>query len=245
MSSPDYDWIRLGIIVLCCASFTEAKINHNIAGKNNIFSHKSVKGANVPASTFLLDWNQLKSSSSSATREELFRMQRNTFMGPSTTYRHYNGLGRIAAYDLSQPFNLFNPFTQNKQHVTPKPLQPIFKSLPIVHWEPEASPQSVVSKPKITLDKSLEIQEANKFPELKKIIKKKPQLKSPEKLTRKVEPFFPYLPKSKSETGSGLFFDSSLHDRTSIFEKSGGRNRIISNSLSRFKVFQAVPDEEF
>ena len=35
MTSLDYDWIRLGIIVLCLASSASAHIGYNIAGKVN------------------------------------------------------------------------------------------------------------------------------------------------------------------------------------------------------------------
>ena len=35
MTSLDYDWIRLGIIVLCLASSASAHIGYNVAGKVN------------------------------------------------------------------------------------------------------------------------------------------------------------------------------------------------------------------
>ena len=36
MSSLDYEWIRLGIVVLCLFSCTEARIDQSIPGKDNL-----------------------------------------------------------------------------------------------------------------------------------------------------------------------------------------------------------------
>ena len=256
---------------LLCAMYS------SILGQNYIFGQNSVKDANVPASTFLLDWNQLRSTPS-ATRDELFRMQRNTFIGLPTKYHHHKGLGRVAAYELPNQFNLFNPFSPNPQvaaskplppvskslpiapskpkqlpqsallksndafaptpQVTaPKPLQPVSKSLPIIPSKPKQLPKAADLKSKDAFNKILKLQEFKRLQQIKKKIEGNTPSKFPEKLPRKVEPFFPSLPKPISERRSGIISDSL---------KSGGSDhQIIRNSLSRFKVYQAVPDEDF
>merc|ERR1719211_541215 len=132
MISLDYDWIRLGIVVLCFASFnTEARIDYSNTGRNSIFSQNIVKDANVPASTFLLDWDQLKSVS--ATRDELFRMQRHTYMLNPITYNHYNGIGNS---QFQHKFSLFDPFTPRPNTVTPKSVEIIPNSIQSTSFTP-------------------------------------------------------------------------------------------------------------
>lgn len=106
MTSLDYDWIRLGIIVLCLASSASAHIGYNVAGENGVFSRGSIKDSRVPASTYLLDRNDFKSSSS-ITRDQLFRHQRHTYLFAP----FYNSIG---GFGVPHNFKLFNPYTKAK-----------------------------------------------------------------------------------------------------------------------------------
>jgi len=106
MTSLDYDWIRLGIIVLCLASSASAHIGYNVAGENGAFSRGSIKDSRVPASTYLLDRNDFKSSSS-ITRDQLFRHQRHTYLFSP----FYNSIG---GFGVPHNFKLFNPYTKAK-----------------------------------------------------------------------------------------------------------------------------------
>jgi len=106
MTSLDYDWIRLGIIVLCLASSASAHIGYNIAGENGAFSRGSIKDSRLPASTYLLDRNDFKSTSS-ITRDQLFRHQRHTYLFSP----FYNSIG---GFGVPHNFKLFNPYTKAK-----------------------------------------------------------------------------------------------------------------------------------
>jgi hypothetical protein len=106
MTSLDYDWIRLGIIVLCLASSASAHVGYNVAGENGAFSRGSIKDSRLPASTYLLDRNDFKSSSS-ITRDQLFRHQRHTYLFSP----FYNSIG---GFGVPHNFKLFNPYTKAK-----------------------------------------------------------------------------------------------------------------------------------
>jgi len=106
MTFLDYDWIRLGIIVLCLASSASAHIGYNVAGENGAFSRGSIKDSRLPASTYFLDRNDFKSSSS-ITRDQLFRHQRHTYLFSP----FYNSIG---GFGVPHNFKLFNPYTKAK-----------------------------------------------------------------------------------------------------------------------------------
>jgi len=105
MTSLDYDWIRLGIIVLCLASSASAHIGYNVAGENGAFSRGSIRDSRLPASTYFLDRNDFKSPS--ITRDQLFRHQRHTYLFSP----FYNSIGGFGA---PHNFKLFNPYTKAK-----------------------------------------------------------------------------------------------------------------------------------
>jgi len=244
MISIDYDWIRLGIVILCFASFnTEARIDYHNAGKNSIFSKNIVKDAKVPASTFLLDWDQLKSAS--VTRDQLFRMQRHTYMLSPFTYNHYNGAGKS---NFQHKFNLFNPFTPRPKQLTPKSVEkipnpipsPSFASTPV-----DATVDAIINLLSTSNNKVTENKIKNQKLQLQKKTKKALKIKSPKMLPRKVEPFFPSLPESKPEVRSDALLHSPFYQRKTIPTGSSAIDDINNNLSSRFKVYQAVPDDDF
>jgi len=236
MISSDYDWIRLGIVFFCFASFrTEARIDYNSAGGNNIFGQNIVKDANVPASTFLLDWDQLKSAST--TRDELFRMQRHTYMLSPINYQYYNGAGKK---HFQHQFNLFNPFTPKPTKATPKPITIVPNSIPSASFASTPLPLPPIPNNKVTENKinSQKLQ-------LQKKIMKAPKTKSLEKLPRTIEPFFPSLHESKPEVRSDTPSRPSLNKQQWTPVRSSAIEEINNNLLSRFKVYQAVPGDDF
>lgn len=236
MISLDYDWIRLGIVFLCFASFsTDARIDYNNAGGNSFFSQNIVKDAKVPASTFLLDWDQLKSAS--VTRDELFRMQRHTYMLSPITYNHYNGARKST---FQHKFNLFNPFTPRPKTLTSKSVEIIPNSIPSAFFASTPIPLLPISNTKVTENKA-----KNQKLQLQNKIKKALKRKSPEKLPRKIEPFFPSLPESSSEVRSDALLRSPFYQRKTIPVGSSAIDEINNNFLSRFKVYQAVPGDDF
>jgi len=274
MISIDYDWIRLGIVLLCFASFNvEGRIDYNNAGGNSIFNQNIVKDANVPASTFLLDWDQLKSASrndynklqklQTATRDELFRMQRHTYMLSPITYNHYNG--KIPTkVNFQHQFSLFNPFTPGSKEVKPKSIEMIPNAIASVPFV--TTPAPLPSAPFVTTPAPLLTTSSTKAPQpeakseklqFRKKIKKQSKIKSLEKLPRKNDPLKNIRrflkAKSKPEAKPASVFRSPLKQEkpTPIKQekptpiRSSAIDESNDNHLSRFKVYQAVPDNDF
>lgn len=266
MIALDYDWIRLGLYLMCFASFNEARIDYNIAAQNNIFGQPTVKDAKVPASTFLLDRNQVNPS---LMRDQLLRMQRHTPFSSfhkfsPFTYQHYNGIGGT---NFPHRFNIYNHFgTQRKASDT------VFASLPAAASKPSPKskfqykivpksksadnttrkvqeklrfqvrpePKSLVPKSKSAVNTNLNRHEKLRIQALANKVKSKPTSKPPKKLSRKIEPFFPSLPSPSSETKPKKIVDLPFQDRK-LIQKHSGDNEIDNNLLPRFKIFQAVP----
>jgi len=216
MFSTDYDWIRLGFLFLACfASFSDARIDYSNGGHNSILSQNAVKGATVPASTFLLDWNQLKASAAS-TRDELYRMQRHAYMLSPITQQHYKG-GIAPSIEGQHQFSLFNPFSfANAEQVPAKKVQPSTKLIAskTFKFQPKSNP-----KPALPL----------------------PQTKSAEKVHMSVEPLLPSIPAARREPDFEPTFRSRKFQRKNLLVN----NDINSNHLSKFKVYEAVPGDAF
>jgi len=226
-SSVDYDWIRLGLLFLVCfASFSEARIDYSNRGHNSFLSQNSVKGATVPASTFLLDWNQLKASAA-ATRDELYRMQRHTYMLSPMSYQHYNGGGVAQNIEGQHHFSLFNPFAlaQNEpvptQNIQPNPNDISTNSL-------EFKPKS---KPTVALNH-----------EQRKPLKK---VHMPVKPISHLKHLKHALSASKTEPSTVPTFRSRKLEPKNTLAKHRGGNSIFHNHLSKFKVYEAVPGDAF
>jgi len=235
MSFVDYDWIRLGLLFLVgFASFSEARIDYSNRGHNNILSQNSVKDAIVPASTFLLDWNQLKASAA-ATRDELYRMQRHTYMLSPMSYQHYNGGSAAQNIDSEssninsasiQPsfqhqFSLFNPFALAQNEPVPtKNIQRNANVIPTNSLEFDSK-----SNPKMALNNQ--------------------QRRPTKKVHMAVEPLLPSLSSSKTEPNNFPTFRSrKFHPKNTLIKHSGSNN-FIHNALSKFKVYEAVPGDAF
>lgn len=211
------DWIRLGFLVLVSfASFSDARIDNNNGGHNSILSRNSVKGANVPASTFLLDWNQLKASTTS-TRDELYRMQRHAYMLNPITQQHYKG-GIAANIGGQHQFSLFNPFTFSPNEPVPsKTIQPNS------HFIPSNSIESTST-----------------------LALKTPPTNAPQKLHMAVKPLLPSIPTPPApEPDFTPRFRSRKFQRKNSFVNPEVHNSINHNHLSKFKVYEAVPEDAF
>ena len=78
----------------------------HFSGENGAFSRGSIKDSRLPASTYLLDRNDFKSTSS-ITRDQLFRHQRHTYLFSP----FYNSIG---GFGVPHNFKLFNPYTKAK-----------------------------------------------------------------------------------------------------------------------------------
>lgn len=239
MFPVDIEWIRLGLFFVCFASFTESRIDYNNAGGSNFFSENTVEGAQVPASTFLLDWNALKSSS--VTRNQLFRMQRQAYMSSPITRQHYHG---AATNEFQHQFSLFNPFTTTPQEAQPQNIEATVNLIPAKSLESEPSSSFVGTTPKTKVYK-IKKKPLGSFSESQKKRKYDALVKSPEKLPRKIGPFFPSIPTTKSERNLEPTHHSPLQQRKRVVFKSSRSNDINHNFLSKFKVYDAVPAEKF
>ena len=174
----------------------------------------------MPASTFLLDWDQLKSASrndynklqklQTATRDELFRMQRHTYMLSPITYNHYNG--KIPTkVNFQHQFSLFNPFTPGSKEVKPNSIEIVSNAIASAPFVTTPAPLLTTSS-----TKTLQHEAKSEKLQLQKEIKKQSKIKSPEKLSRKNDPLKDIRrflkPKSKPEPKPALVFRSPIKE---------------------------------
>jgi len=217
MFNFDHDWIRLGLLFLVSfASFSEARIGYSNGGYNSILSQNAVKGANVPASTFLLDWNQLKASTM-PTRDELYRMQRHAYVLSPMTQQHYKG-GIAPSIEGQHQFSLFNPFTFSPNEPVPaRTIQPNNHFI---------SSNTLESKPTLAL--------------------KHQPTEASQNLRKSVEPSqssFPAPP--KPEPNFTPTFRSRKFQRKNSLVNHNSNDNFNHNHLSKFKVYEAVPGDAF
>jgi hypothetical protein len=166
------------------------------------------------------------------------------------TYQHYNGIGKT---NFQHQFNLYNPFTPKPFDTPIKASEPNIQHLILAFpsstttasttasstTHPE--PKRLVPNPKSAPNATLKLQEKIRLQKLRNKIKKKPTSKSLEKITRKIEPFFPSIPTPSLEPKSGQIFNNQFQTKKSTIQKSSWHNEIDNNLLPRFKIFQAVP----
>jgi hypothetical protein len=164
-------------------------------------------------------------------------MQRHAYMLSPITYQHYNGAGKN---HFQHKFNLFNPFTPSPNNVTPKTISIVPNSIPSASVAPTPVPSRPIPNTKVT-EKKVNSQKL----QLQKKIIKAPKIKSPENLPTTIEPFFPSLPESKPEVRPDTPLRSPLQKQQWTPVRSSAIEEINNNLFPRFKVYQAVPGDDF
>lgn len=299
MTALGCDWIRIWVILMGFASLTRAdssaiaRIDYSRTAKNNVFGRNNGKGGIAPASTFLLDRNEIFPS---FTRDELFRIQRHAY-NIFSPIRNNDHSGTNLPYQVNQGSRFYTPFKPNLYYTstsrtplsffessTTESSKPIAEpNVEVQNWknvetskkftktpfrvhsdplldlsttkssksisEPKAEKEKVEKSEKINKKSNISIntilkhQEKRRLQVVRNKTKKKPvyrRLKYPlaKKLT--VSPLLPELLPSESISGS------TVDAFTKIKSKKGSVNRGINNNLQqKFKVFKAIPEENF
>jgi len=158
------------------------------------------------------------------------------------TYNHYNGK-LPTKVNFNHQFSLFNPFTPGPKETKPKSVQMIPNAIASVPFVTTPAPLITTSSIKTPQQEA----KSEKL-EVRKKIEKQSKRKSLEKLPRKNDPLKNIRrflkPKSKPEAKPAPVFRSPIKQEKPTPIRSSAIDESNNNHLSRFKVYQAVPDND-
>jgi len=104
MVSSVVNWIIIGLVFVCIASFAEARIDSSNSATNNFYVKENSRKAVIPASTTLLYQNDFNQPNfHSPTRDQLYRIQRHTYMFSPV------GFNAISNAQLPYHFSFYDP----------------------------------------------------------------------------------------------------------------------------------------
>jgi len=104
MVSSVVNWIIIGLVFVCIASFAEARIDSSNSATNNFYVKENSRKAVIPASTTLLYQNDFNQPNfHSPTRDQLYRIQRHTYMFSPV------GFNSISNAQLPYHFSFYDP----------------------------------------------------------------------------------------------------------------------------------------